>query len=249
MAREHQRTIAAATEALEIAGQLGLREVEASARCARSGSPAGSRAISAGATTCVAASRSPRRSARTSAPVLRRARGPRVQCGQPEDQLRAARARAGPCRDLRARGLREVARRERVGEWYWRGAWDLALEAADSCIAEAEAGTPNFMEGYCHAMRAGCAWRAAIASGALDRRRPRPSRSLDAAEEPQDAVYTSTGLRRPRSCSRRLRWTPARCSPDELPRAMAVEDYSPIRRRRRAVDLAFALEAIGREPS
>ena len=42
---------------------------------------------------------------------------------------------------------------ERVGEDYWTGRWVEAVSAADSVIAEAEAGVPNFMEGYCRAMR------------------------------------------------------------------------------------------------
>jgi tetratricopeptide (TPR) repeat protein len=42
---------------------------------------------------------------------------------------------------------------ERVGEDYWTGRWDDAVSAADSVIAEAGAGVPNFMEGYCRATR------------------------------------------------------------------------------------------------
>jgi tetratricopeptide (TPR) repeat protein len=42
---------------------------------------------------------------------------------------------------------------ERVGEDYWTGRWDEAVSAADAVIAEAEAGVPNFMEGYCRATR------------------------------------------------------------------------------------------------
>lgn len=42
---------------------------------------------------------------------------------------------------------------ERVGEDYWTGAWDEAIEVADSYIAGADAGLPNFMDGYCRAMR------------------------------------------------------------------------------------------------
>jgi class 3 adenylate cyclase len=42
---------------------------------------------------------------------------------------------------------------ERVAEGYWTGAWDEAVARADALVAEVEAGTPHFMEGYCRAMR------------------------------------------------------------------------------------------------
>jgi hypothetical protein len=57
---------------------------------------------------------------------------------------------------------------EMVGEGYWTGAWDDALVTADSFIAEADAGTPNFMYGYCRAMRGRIRLARGDATGALD---------------------------------------------------------------------------------
>jgi hypothetical protein len=57
---------------------------------------------------------------------------------------------------------------ESVGESYWTGAWDEAITVADSFIAEADAGTPNFMYGYCRAMRARILLARGDATGALD---------------------------------------------------------------------------------
>ena len=57
---------------------------------------------------------------------------------------------------------------ESVGESYWTGAWDEAISVADSFIAEADAGTPNFMYGYCRAMRGRIRLARGDATGALD---------------------------------------------------------------------------------
>jgi class 3 adenylate cyclase/tetratricopeptide (TPR) repeat protein len=153
MAREHDRTIAAATEALEIARQLGLREVEASALCTIG--------ISRGLAGDLGGRDDLRRSIEITEEIGSHLS---AQCyGVLADlECNAGYLEAGFELQRHARrhaqtfghgGFVRWLAGERVGEWYWTGAWDLAVDAADASIAEAEAGTPNFMQGYCHAMR------------------------------------------------------------------------------------------------
>jgi class 3 adenylate cyclase/tetratricopeptide (TPR) repeat protein len=67
--------------------------------------------------------------------------------------------------DLQAKARRQAERfgyagfvrwlsAERVGECYWTGRWDEALEGANAFIAEAESGRRHFMESLCRDMRA-----------------------------------------------------------------------------------------------
>jgi class 3 adenylate cyclase/tetratricopeptide (TPR) repeat protein len=153
MAREHEQTIAAATEALEIAQQLGFRDLEASALCAMG--------ISRGLAGDLAGRDDLRRSIAICEDIGSHLS---AQCCGVLADLEGNAGNLKTCFELQARARRHAEAfghagfvrwltGERVGEWYWSGAWDLALAAADICIAEAEAGTPNFMQGYCHTMR------------------------------------------------------------------------------------------------
>jgi predicted ATPase/class 3 adenylate cyclase len=153
IAREDERAIAAATEALGIARSLGLRELEASAL-----SMIG---LSRGWSGDMAGRDDVRRSIEITEEIgshlSAHAYGMLADMECQVGDLTAAfalqeRARQHAERFGHAGFVRWLAA-ERVGEDYWTGRWDEAVSAANSVIAEAEAGVPNFMEGYCRAMR------------------------------------------------------------------------------------------------
>jgi class 3 adenylate cyclase/tetratricopeptide (TPR) repeat protein len=168
IAREHEQATAAATQALEIARELGLPELEASALSmiglsrGWSGDPGGHDDL--------------RRSIAITEEI-----GSDLSAhsyallGDLECQVGNLEA----CFELQAHARRHAERfghagfvrwlaAESVGEGYWTGAWDDALVTADSFIAEADAGTPNFMYGYCRAMRGRIRLARGDATGALD---------------------------------------------------------------------------------
>ena len=129
--------------------------------------------------------------------LLRPAGRSRVPGWQPRGLLRASGATPDSGRAVRPRRLRPLARSgERRRGLLDRRAWDEALVTADSFIAEADAGTPNFMYAYCRAMRG----RIRLARG--DRHGRARRRSL--------ARWTSPA--RPRTC---------RCSIRPWPWALA----------------------------
>ncbi len=242
MAREHQRTIAAATEALEIAGQLGLREVEASALCTIG--------ISRGLAGDLGGRDDLRRSIAITEEI-----GSHLSaqcCGVLADlECNAGNLKTSFELHARARGHAETFGHagfvrwlagERVGEWYWRGAWDLALEAADSCIAEAEAGTPNFMEGYCHAMRGRIRLARGDRVGALDDA-DQAIAFARSAEEPQ-TLYPALAFGARAHVLVGSVDTGALLADELLAQWRSKLQTYPASAW--AVDLAFALEAIGR---
>jgi class 3 adenylate cyclase/tetratricopeptide (TPR) repeat protein len=168
MARDHERTIAAATEALEIARTLGLSELEASALAmigvsrGLSGDLAGrddlERAIA------ITEDVESHLSAHCCGMLAD------LECNMGELQTcfaLQARARLHAERFGHAGFVRWLAA-ERVGEGYWTGDWDGALALADTFIAESETGTPNFMEGYCRAMRGHIRLARGDSAGTLD---------------------------------------------------------------------------------
>jgi class 3 adenylate cyclase/tetratricopeptide (TPR) repeat protein len=153
IAREDERAIAAATEALEIARSLRLRELEASAL-----SMIG---LSRGWSGDLRGREDVRRSieiteelgSHLSAHCYGMLADMECQVGD----LAAAFELQGHARQHAERfghaGFVRWLAAERVGEDYWTGRWDEAVDAAEAVIAEAEAGVPNFMEGYCRATR------------------------------------------------------------------------------------------------
>ena len=153
VARDDERAIAAATEALEIARALGLREIEASALSmigisrALSGDLGGREDLRR--SIAITEEIGSHLSAHSYAVLadLEGQLGDLTTCFALHAEARRHAqhfGHAGFVRWLAAEG---------VGEGYWTGAWDEALAVADTFIAEAERGAPSFMEGYCRAMR------------------------------------------------------------------------------------------------
>jgi class 3 adenylate cyclase len=165
---DHDRTAAAATEALQIARELGLPELEASAL-----SMIG---ISRGLSGDVGGRDDLQRSIAIAEEI-----GSHVSahCSGMLADLERQLGNLATCFSLQARG-RRVAERfghsgfvrwfaaERVGEGYWTGEWDEALASADRLIAEADAGVPNFMVGQCYAWRGTMRLARGDAGGAID---------------------------------------------------------------------------------
>jgi class 3 adenylate cyclase/tetratricopeptide (TPR) repeat protein len=99
------------------------------------------------------------------------------------------------CFELQARARRHAERfghsahiqwlkAELVAECYWTGRWDEGLSLADEFLADAEAGSGHFMEGYCRDVRA----RIRLARGDLEGALDDSARALDqarASDEPQ----------------------------------------------------------------
>ena len=167
IATEHERTITAATEALEIARQLELPELEASAL-----SMIGiSRGLSGDAGGRQDLQRSIALTEQTGSHFSVHCCGMLADLERQIGDLPAcfglqARARVHAERFGHAGFVRWLAT-ERVGEAYWTGDWDGALTAADGLIAEADAGVPNFMVGQCRAWRGAIRLARADAAGAL----------------------------------------------------------------------------------
>jgi tetratricopeptide (TPR) repeat protein len=153
VAGQHDRAIAAAAEALEIAQALDLPEHEARALSIMgisrelSGDLAGRHDLER------SIAMSERIGSHLSADCCGKLADLECQLGNLEACFALqARARDHAERFGHAPFVRWLEA-ERVGEGYWTGAWDAALEAAGSTIEQIEAGAPNFMEGYCSAMR------------------------------------------------------------------------------------------------
>ena len=167
LATERDRSLAAATEALEIARSLGLRELEASALSiigltrGWSGDPGGGDDLRR--SIAITEEIGSHLSAHACALLadLEGQMGDLAACFELQ-----ARARAHAERFGHAGFVRWLAA-ERVGEGYWTGAWDDAVRRADGFVAEVEAGTPNFMDGYCRTMRGRIRLARGDAGGAL----------------------------------------------------------------------------------
>jgi class 3 adenylate cyclase/tetratricopeptide (TPR) repeat protein len=153
IAREDERAIAAATEALGIARSVGLRELEASAL-----SMIG---LSRGWSGDLGGRDDVRRSIEITEEIgshlSAHCYGMLADLECQVGNLAAAFELQGHAREHAERfghaGFVRWLAAERVGQDYWIGRWDEAVGTADSVIAEAEAGVPNFMEGYCRATR------------------------------------------------------------------------------------------------
>jgi class 3 adenylate cyclase/tetratricopeptide (TPR) repeat protein len=168
IAREDERAIAAATQALEIAEALNLRELEASALSMMglsrgwSGDPAGHADLRR--SIAITEEIGSHLSAHSYALLadLECQIGDLASCFELQGHARRHAERFGHA------GFVRWLAAESVGESYWTGAWDEAITVADSFIAEADAGTPNFMYGYCRAMRGRIRLARGDATGALD---------------------------------------------------------------------------------
>jgi tetratricopeptide (TPR) repeat protein len=130
-----------------------------------------------------------------------------------------------------------------VGEYYWTGDWNDGVARADAFIAEAEGGTPNFMEGYCRAMRGRIRLARGDNAGALDDATQAVEFALS-ADDPQ-TLYPALAF-----AARAEGVAGSRDKADEL--ATEVLDQwrqalnaNPVSSW--AVDLFCALEALGRE--
>jgi class 3 adenylate cyclase/tetratricopeptide (TPR) repeat protein len=242
IAREDERAIAAATEALEIARQLGLREVEASALSmigisrGLSGDPAGRDDLQ----------RSIAIAEEIGSHLSVHAYGMLADLERQMGDLGASFALHAHARRHAERfghgGFVRWLAAERVGEGYWTGAWDDAMDAADLFIAEAEAGVPNFMEGQ------GRAWRGAIrlARGEADGALADAARALDFGRAAADlqmlypvlafAARAEVVVGSPDSGA---------ALADEL-LALWTSDVDAYPASAWTVDLAYALEALGR---
>jgi class 3 adenylate cyclase/tetratricopeptide (TPR) repeat protein len=182
IAREDERAIAAATQALEIARSLGLRELEASAL-----SMIGlSRGWSGDAGGLDDVRRSIDITEEIGSHLSAHSYGMLADLQCHVGDLAAAFALQAQARDHAERfghqGFVRWLTAEGVGRDYWIGRWDEAVSAADSVIVEAEAGVPNFMEGYCRAMRGRIRLARNDAAGALSD----AARALDFARVAED---------------------------------------------------------------
>jgi class 3 adenylate cyclase/tetratricopeptide (TPR) repeat protein len=153
IAREDERAIAAATQALDIATSLGLRELEASAL-----SMIG---LSRGWSGDLGGRDDVRRSIAITDEIgshlSAHSYGMLADLECHVGDLAAAFALHAQARRHAERfghaGFVRWLVAESVGEGYWTGTWDEAVGVADSVIAEVESGIPSFMEGYCRVMR------------------------------------------------------------------------------------------------
>jgi class 3 adenylate cyclase/tetratricopeptide (TPR) repeat protein len=241
MAGQHDRSIAAAAEALEIAQALELPEHEARALSIMG--------ISRGLSGDLAGRDDLERSIAISERI-----GSHLSadcCGKLAD-LECQLGNLEACFALQARALGHAERfghkpfvrwleAERVGEGYWTGAWDDALKAAGSTIEHVEAGAPNFMEGYCRAMRGRIRLARGDRTGTLDD----AARAVDfarSAEDPQ-MLYPALAF-----------GARAEIAVGSLDQGAALADELLVRWRSSvatypvsswAIDLALALDAIG----
>lgn len=167
MACDHERTVSTATEALEIAQQLGLPDLRASALSVIGSS----RVLSGDLEGRKDLQRSISLTEETGSHLSVLSLG---MLADLEGQL----GNLGECFALQARARKRADElghagyvrwlaAEGVGERYWTGAWDEALGVADSLIAESDPGTPSFVEGYCHAVRGRIRLARGDADGAL----------------------------------------------------------------------------------
>jgi class 3 adenylate cyclase/tetratricopeptide (TPR) repeat protein len=243
MATEHERTIAAATEALEIARQLGLPDVEASALYIIG--------ISRGLSGDLGGRDDLRHSIAITEEIGSHLS---AQCCGVLADLECHVGNLETCFELQARARRHAEAfghagfvrwlaGERVGERYWRGAWDEALEGADSFIAEVEAGSRSFMEGYCRAMRGRIRLARGDREGALDD----AARAIEfarSAEEPQ-VLYPALAFGARAEVLVGSVDVGAVLADELLGLWRSKVDAYPASSW--AVDLTFALEALGRQ--
>jgi class 3 adenylate cyclase/tetratricopeptide (TPR) repeat protein len=193
MAREHERTIAAATEALDIGRSLGLREIEATALYTIG--------ISRGLSGDLGGRDELQRSIAIAEEI-----GSHLSahcCGVLADlECNIGNLEVGFALQRRARmhaetfghaGYVRWLAGERVGECYWTGDWTESLRGADGLIAEAEAGIPNFMEAYCRGMRG----RIRLARGDRDGALDDAARAVEFAQDAKDAqvLYPALAFR------------------------------------------------------
>jgi class 3 adenylate cyclase/tetratricopeptide (TPR) repeat protein len=167
IAREDERAIAVATDALDIARRTDLRELEASALAI------------IGLTRGWSGDRRGHDDLRRGIAITEQIGSHlSAHCYGLLADLECQAGNLSACFELQAHARRHAERfghagfmrwlaAERVAEGYWTGAWDEAIEIADSYIAEAEAGLPNFMDGYCRAMRGRIRLARGDAAGAL----------------------------------------------------------------------------------
>ena len=147
MARNHERTIAEATEALDIARELQLSELEASALAMIGVSRGLSGDLGGRDDLERAIAIAERVDTHLSAHCCGILADLECQMGELESAFALqARARMHAERFGHIGFVRWLAA-ERVGEGYWTGDWDDALALADSFIAESETGTAELHGG------------------------------------------------------------------------------------------------------
>jgi tetratricopeptide (TPR) repeat protein len=176
-AREHERTLVVASEAVALARRLGLRDLEASALS--------SRGISRG----LAGDPGGRRDLRRSVAIAEHAGSHlSVHCLGMLADLEAQMGQLRRCFRLQARarlrakqfadrGFIDWLEAEGVGEAYWTGDWGAALETADERIGQA-----HFMSSYCRVFRG----RIRLARGASEEARTDAIAAVREAEEASD---------------------------------------------------------------
>ena len=242
MARNHERTIATATEALEIARALRLRELEASALAMIGVSRGLSGDLGGRDDLERAIAITEGLESHLSAHCCGMLADLECQMGDLESAFALqARARLHAERFGHAGFVRWLAA-ERVGEGYWTGEWDAALALADNFIAESETGTPNFMEGYCRAMRGHIRLARGDGAGALDDA-ARAVAFARSAEDPQTLYPAMAFAARAEVMTGSLD-DGALLAEELLGRWRANRDAYPASAW--AVDLAYALDALGR---
>ena len=241
MAREHERAIATATEARDIAQAFGLRELEASALSM------------IGVSRGLAGDPGGRDDLRRAIAIMEEIEShlSAHSCGMLAD-LECQIGDLEACFALQERARRHAERfghsgfvgwqaAERVGQCYWTGDWDDAVVRADAFIAEAETGTPNFMEGYCRAMRGRIRLARGDAAAALDDA-ARAVEFARSAEDPQ-TLYPALAFAARAEAFAGSSATAEAFAAELLGLWRAALDANPVSSW--AVDLFCAFEALG----
>ena len=157
------------------------------------------------------------------------------------------------CFALQARALRHAERvghvshiqwlnAERVAECYWTGRWHEAISLADGFLTEVDSGSGHFMEPYCRDVRA----RIRLADGDLDAALEDTARALDQARASNQLQMLCPALAvRARVLASARNLDEAERTVDELMELWATKlELFPASSW--VVDLAYALEALGR---
>jgi class 3 adenylate cyclase/tetratricopeptide (TPR) repeat protein len=241
MARDHERTIAAASEALRIARALGLREVEATALYTIG--------ISRGLSGDLGGRDDLRRSIAITEEIDSQLA---AQCCGVLADLECNLGNLRECFALQARARAHAERfghagfvrwleAERVAERYWTGEWHAAVAAADGFIAEAES-RPHFMNAYCRTMRG----RIRLARGDRDGAREDGARAVELARSAQDPqmLYPALAFCANVTVASEARAEGERLAGELLDLWRARPDAFPVSSW--SVDLACALRQVGR---
>jgi class 3 adenylate cyclase/tetratricopeptide (TPR) repeat protein len=132
-------------------------------------------------------------------------------------------------------------RAERVANCYYRGLWDESLRYADDFIAESEAGSPHYLESFCRGVRG----RMRLARGDVPGAHKDAAKELELARLAADPQLLSTAISF-------QAWTLAEAGQEREADALVSEQLSLWREGRlrgmfAALDIAWTARALRRE--